>query len=263
MFNDVVKKLKRLGYSVRKVFACDGDVCFLDTGTLLLYVPSKLSLKVPSNQRVVKVDPRDSQPSSVEAKIFLQLERIMTSSKCDVTLLKHDKIFTGRRTRLWLANQHRVASPQLRIACDLDIFMDRVEDFRKNDVQMKLIDILLSLDVGPMLEKRKQEYVELVREILETIASKTAVIKKLKKSIAKARSKKTSFVSVDIETAHAVAKQESELRTNTLDFHDGKHLLKTAIINFSKFALHAELAYASILENTRAIEKANDSLRQL
>ena len=89
MFNEVVKKLKRLGYSVRKVFACDGDVCFIDTGTLLLYVPSKLSLKVSSNQRVYKVDPRDSQPSSVEAKIFQQLERTAKATPAFHTCLSH------------------------------------------------------------------------------------------------------------------------------------------------------------------------------
>ena len=155
-----LRKLERLikkrGLLPKKYFVYEKSTIFIDTGHLIIYIPSSLSIPSPDkNSRVIGIEPADT-PDTVNDLEFKQLIRIIhqNSEIDDVAIMKNEKIYTGLRQRVWRSS--RRSSLQMRILIDLNEFLKNSDNAGEHSSHLELVPPRLEeaghrLVVGPPL----------------------------------------------------------------------------------------------------------------
>ena len=258
-----LRKLERLikkrGLLPKKYFVYEKSTIFIDTGHLIIYIPSSLSIPSPDkNSRVIGIEPADT-PDTVNDLEFKQLIRIIhqNSEIDDVAIMKNEKIYTGLRQRVWRSS--RRSSLQMRILIDLNEFLKN-KKINKKMINATHLEALIGMKFeSNNLVKRRIEYVLYITSVIDEMKNISKEIHQMNQLIHSLREKSRrnmKFVSVDIGLAHQIANNEKKQRENKQRLQTAKNILKTATANFEKFALAAELATSSLSESSTQFANA-------
>ena len=262
----IEKLLNKRGLLAKKYFVYEKSTIFIDTGLLLIYIPSSLSIPSPDkNSRVIGIEPADTA-DSVNDLEFKQLNRIINQNSEieDVAIMKKEKIYTGVRQRVWRSS--RRSSLQLRVLIDLNNFTSN-NKINKKMINAVHLEALFGMKFGSKnLLNRREEYVVYITSVIDEmkiITKKTRKMSELVESLREKSRRNMTFVSVDIGLAHLISKHEKTQRKNKLMLQNAKNIFKTVLLNFSKFALAAELATFSLAESSTQLATAQQQINSL
>jgi hypothetical protein len=258
----VIRKVHSRGFSVKNIFIYENLVVFIDCGALMLYVPSRIKLCPPETSNVTHAEPFDTDETIQRGEFDQALRIIQRHGEIeDVTITKGPLMFTGTRKRCWKSNKRFTL--QAKIAVDLDVFLKKGAVYRKSKITDLQIQVLTALPVPPDLVDKQNEYINLATEVMNEAKSISQTIMESRREVKLLREKSrqnASFVSLDIQLAHQIAQEEKKVRKGQVDYQETKNLLKKILVNFSKFALTAELAQQSITDAMSKIESAKKML---
>tara|TARA_Y100000389_G_C17381518_1_gene474647 strand:- start:77 stop:904 length:828 start_codon:yes stop_codon:yes gene_type:complete len=263
------------GFSLKKLYSFEKTIVFFDIGFMLIYVPSDIVVAEPNNdRRVVQICPHDSDESPHFPQ-FKQLERILdrcpsrsTTTQAaaarviDVTRTEGCLLYCVGRKRRWKSAHRHLSS--IKIALDLDAFLK--SKWTKSKAKDSLLEILFGMDVVEALEPRKNEYVNLLKEVIAESDCLSRDASKLSATIKDLRERckhNKSFVSVDVDIVHRMAQKERAMLDYKKKLKLAKSMFKTALSNFAKFAIRAEQSTHDLNLAEKTMKSAMDSIESM
>ncbi|MCH9717470.1 MAG: hypothetical protein K0U52_10355 [Gammaproteobacteria bacterium] len=260
------------GFSVKKIYCFEKSVVFFDIGFMMIYVPSDIVLPQPrDDRRVVAIQPNDSEDTPYSPQ-FKQLERILercptratttagaAARVTDVTRLQGCLFYCVGRKRCWKSAHRNLSS--IRIALDLDEFIK--SKWTKSKAKDSLLEVLCGMDVIDVLDQRKNEYMQYIKEVAkesDSLARDASQITHVIQGLRDRCKQNKSFVSVDVDLVHKMAQKESLLLDYRKKQKLAKSMFKTAMANFAKFIIEAEQSTHELDEAEKTMKKAMASI---
>ena len=146
------------------------------------------------------------------------------------------------------------------------IFLRSKSKWTKSKAKDSLLEILFGMDVVEALEPRKNEYVNLLKDVIAESDCLSRDASKLSATIKDLRERckhNKSFVSVDVDIVHRMAQKERAMLDYKKKLKLAKSMFKTALSNFAKFAIRAEQSTHDLNLAEKTMKSAMDSIESM